>query len=425
MRIRIFLLLFLYVNANSIVAQTQELNTLVEYRMRGGLPNFFEKVQQGKQITIGYLGGSITEAANGWREQSLQKLHERYPAAAFTGINAGVGGTGSDLGVFRVQKDVIDHKPDLVFVEFAVNDAGLAPNIIHKTMEGIVRKIWRDNKHTDICFVYTVMEQMVDTLKIGRLWPSMLAMEQIAEHYRIPSVMFVKPIMDLYNSGQMVFMGKTEKMDDKLVFSPDRVHPYPSTGHRIYTEALMKFFETAEKNKGKLTHHLISPYTKDNWEDAMILPASVLKQSGKWNDLSNTNDEVAVKLKNRFPYLISSEEVGASIRMRFKGRSIGLYDVIGPGSGQFQVKVDQKDPIQIPRFDQYAARMWRSHYFFLPNELNQGIHDVAFSVSEVKVDKASILKGKSAIQGAITTDSPYAKNACYAGWVLLLGKPVK
>ncbi|MDH7463177.1 SGNH/GDSL hydrolase family protein [Chitinophagaceae bacterium 26-R-25] len=427
MRIRYLLLLFLCVCADFLYAQTPALNTQFEYRMRKGLPNFFEKIREGKQIKIGYLGGSITEAVGGWREQSLQKLQERYPAATFTGINAGVGGTGSDLGVFRVQKDVIDHEPDLVFVEFAVNDAGLPPKTIQKAMEGIVRKIWRFNKHTDICFVYTMMEQMVDTLKTGSLWPSMLAMEQIAEHYGIPSVMFAKPVMDLYNSGHLVFTGNAEKMDDKIVFSRDRVHPYPTTGHRIYTEALMKFFETAEKNAGRLTHHLSSPFTRDNWEDAVMLPASVLTQSGTWNNLSNTNDSVAVRLQNRFPYLISSDEVGASIQMQFKGRSIGLYDVVGPGCGQFQVKVDQHSPVLIPRFDKYAAK-WRSHYFFLPEEMNEGTHDVVFSVSEEKLDKSSIVKDAGKFQrGTNSADNldPYSKNACYAGWVLLLGKPVR
>lgn len=420
MRVRNLLLLFLCVYADHLYAQTTGLNTLVEYRMRSGLPNFFEKIQEGKQLKIGYLGGSITEAAGGWREQSLQKLQERYPTATFTGINAGVGGTGSDLGVFRVQKDVIDHKPDLVFVEFAVNDTGTPPKKIQKAMEGIVRKIWRFNKHTDICFVYTIMEQMVDTLKTGSLWPSMLAMEEIAEHYGIPSVMFAKPVMDLYKSGHLVFAGNTEKIDDKLVFSRDRVHPYPTTGHRIYTEALMKFFEKAEKNAGRLTHHLSHPFTADNWEDAVMLPASVLTQSGRWNNLSNTKDSVAVRLQNRFPYLISSDEGGASIQMRFKGRTIGLYDVVGPGCGQFQVKVDQQSPILIPRFDIYAVK-WRSHYFFLPEELNEGIHDVVFSVSEEKLDKSSILKGASTTQqgDSINNLEPYTRNACYAGWVLL------
>src|SRR5260221_612405 len=90
---------------------------------RTGLPNFFAKVHAGKPVTVAYFGGSIT-AANGWRPKTFAWLHERYPKVAFTEVNAAIGGTGSDLGAFRLGHDVLSHKPDLVFVEFAVNDGG-------------------------------------------------------------------------------------------------------------------------------------------------------------------------------------------------------------------------------------------------------------------------------------------------------------
>ena len=74
-----------------------------EVRARGGLPNFFLKAQTtGAEVKVGYLGGSIT-AQNGWRVQTLAHFKKAYPQATFAEINAAIGGTGSDLGVFRVQ----------------------------------------------------------------------------------------------------------------------------------------------------------------------------------------------------------------------------------------------------------------------------------------------------------------------------------
>lgn len=43
-------------------------------------------------------------------------------------IKAGVGGTPSELGMIRFERDVLrdgKEKPDLVVVEFAVNDEGM------------------------------------------------------------------------------------------------------------------------------------------------------------------------------------------------------------------------------------------------------------------------------------------------------------
>src|SRR5689334_16018215 len=93
---------------------------------RAGLPNFFAKLEAGAEVRIGYLGGSIT-AQEGWRPKTLAHFQKTYPKAKITQINAAIGGTGSDLGVFRVRQDVLEKKPDLLFVEFAVNDGGASP----------------------------------------------------------------------------------------------------------------------------------------------------------------------------------------------------------------------------------------------------------------------------------------------------------
>ena len=73
----------------------------VEHRTRAGLPRFFAKAKAGGEVRVAYLGGSIT-AAPGWRVKSLAWLQQRFPRASFIEINAAIGGTGSDLGAFRV-----------------------------------------------------------------------------------------------------------------------------------------------------------------------------------------------------------------------------------------------------------------------------------------------------------------------------------
>ncbi|MBS1606116.1 MAG: glycoside hydrolase family 3 C-terminal domain-containing protein, partial [Bacteroidetes bacterium] len=132
------------------------LSTARECRPRQGLPNFFGKLKSGRPVTIAYLGGSITNARGGYREQSLAWLKKYYPGSNISAINAGVGGTASDLANFRLRHQVLAFKPDLVFVEFAVNDQFTPPASIHATMEGIVRQIWRQDRYTDICFLYTM-----------------------------------------------------------------------------------------------------------------------------------------------------------------------------------------------------------------------------------------------------------------------------
>jgi lysophospholipase L1-like esterase len=66
-------------------------------------------------------------------------LRTLFPQLTVTEIVAGLPGTGSNLGACRLERDVLRHRPDLLFVEFAVNDTGSPPERIERSMEGIVR----------------------------------------------------------------------------------------------------------------------------------------------------------------------------------------------------------------------------------------------------------------------------------------------
>src|SRR6185369_8349535 len=111
-----------------------------------------------------------------------------WPNAKFAEINAAIGGTGSDLGVFRLGQDVLDKKPDLLFVEFAVNDGGAPPDQIRRCMEGIVRQTGRTLRDCDVCFVYTLTESLAKPMLEGTFPRAAATMEQIAARYGIHSL---------------------------------------------------------------------------------------------------------------------------------------------------------------------------------------------------------------------------------------------
>jgi acyl-CoA thioesterase-1 len=73
--------------------------------------------------TIITFGTSLT-AGGAWVGQ-LDAALEEYAPGKFTVINSGAGGMWSNWGVKNLEKRVIEKKPDLVFIEFAINDAFL------------------------------------------------------------------------------------------------------------------------------------------------------------------------------------------------------------------------------------------------------------------------------------------------------------
>jgi lysophospholipase L1-like esterase len=404
--------------AQLLKSQNDPLNIPEECRVRQGLPNFFKKLNEGDTVVIGYLGGSITAAGNGWRDQSVNWFQQQYPRATIKQINAGVGGTGSDLGVFRVQHDVLNNKPDLVFVEFAVNDGGLAPERIYQTMEGIVRQVWKQNKKTDICFVYTLSGNMVPVFQQGHLWPSMLAMEQVAQHYDIPSVTFGKSVVELVTNGSLIFQGKEQDYPGKLIFSADNVHPNSQTGHRLYTEALARSMKIIAATNHRFKHSIKKVFVKDNWEDAQMLSLQDITKEGSWTDVTATNDTIGQQFRQKFPQLYKSNQPGARLLLHFRGRIAGLYDVMGSGCGQYSVTIDGDEAKLYPRFDKYGT-YYRSGYFLLPS-LPNGEHTIEWKVADKVLDKMAILKQFNVSPG--DDMARYNENACYAGWLLVAGK---
>lgn len=93
------------------------------------LASVMAKASAGEDITIAYIGGSITDGSSAtpqekncyagltqvWWEYTFQDCNINY-------VNAGIGATDSYIGVHRATDDVISYNPDLVVVEFSVND---------------------------------------------------------------------------------------------------------------------------------------------------------------------------------------------------------------------------------------------------------------------------------------------------------------
>ncbi|HMH21139.1 MAG TPA: GDSL-type esterase/lipase family protein [Puia sp.] len=408
-------------------AQTDTLSSVQECRPRNGLPYFFGKIRHHRPILVAYLGGSITEAAQGYRFQSLDWLRRHYPGVTFSELAAGVGGTGSDLGAFRLGTQVLPRRPDLVFVEFAVNDARMDTALIHSSMEGIVRQILRHNPRTGICFLYTMTADMYPMLSAGRLPPAARAMEDIAEHYGIPSIDLCLPIVVLADKGQLVWKGKPEDFPGKTVFSPDNVHPWPSTGHRLYTEAIARSLERMDAigmgapqalrvypPPGTLPR----PYTPDNWETAHMISADRLTHTGSWDTVSVGDAATGRFMPMPFPRLWRSGAPGAALNFSFTGTMAGLYDLMGPGSGSYEVTVDGRPTGTYIRFDSYCTD-WRPQYF-LVSGLSPGRHTLRFTVSASVPDKRRILLDKSADLDA--HPDKYRSADGFAGWLLLDGK---
>lgn len=423
---RPFCLCGLLVLVFSLHAADESLAPAVECRERSGLPNFFGKLKGGGEVRVAYLGGSIT-AQEGWRPKTLNWFAEQFPSAKVKEINAAIGGTGSDLGAFRLRHDALAGQPDLLFVEFAVNDAGAPPQQIRECMEGIVRQTLKDNRMTDICFVYTIASGMLETLQAGHFPRSATAMEQVAAHYGIPSIHVGVEVARLEKAGRLVFKGdkpKTEHektaLGDKILFSPDAVHPYTDTGHELYLQAVVRSMAKIRDAGAAGPHELPFPLEPGNWEEAKMIPLSRAKLSAGWQKLDPEANPIAKRFSNRLPELWMADEAGEHLEFSFRGRTARIYDIVGPDCGQVTVTVDDEPAAIRPRFDAYCT-YHRLATLAVAGSLPETIHRVRVTTHPDQPDKARILSTRNE-----KMDDPkrFDGRAWYAGSLLLVGEIV-
>lgn len=112
----------------------------------GRLKRVMERASAGESITLVFLGGSITEGYSSTKPEYsyAARIHacwqQRFPKAEIVYVNAGIGATGSILGAARAERDVLSRRPDVVFVDFSVNDDN--NEYMQETYEGLIRRLW-------------------------------------------------------------------------------------------------------------------------------------------------------------------------------------------------------------------------------------------------------------------------------------------
>jgi len=193
----------------------------------------FKKLEEGKKVTICFLGGSITQGSLSSRPETCyayrvyEWLQKRFPKATIKYVNAGVGGTTSVFGAARVEMDVLSYDPDIVLVEFSVNDE--CNEYFMESYEGLVRKLLYSEKRPAVCGLFNFFYENGKTAE--RIH------SKITRYYGIPAASMHGAIYDDILSG---------KIPDIALLSPDGLHPN-DTGHDLLGRVVINLFEKLYK----------------------------------------------------------------------------------------------------------------------------------------------------------------------------------
>ncbi|MDR3709869.1 MAG: GDSL-type esterase/lipase family protein [Capsulimonadaceae bacterium] len=242
----------------------------------GRLGRVFARANAGQPIVVLFVGGSITEGAkatipaNRYVNRVGEWWKARFPKSQVTVVNAGIGATGSDYGCFRFQRDIAGKNPDVVFVDFAVNDSQSATS--QATYEGIIRQLLSLPKQPAVVSLFMMHQSGSNNQK---------AESEIGKYYGLPMLSYRDAIWPEIQSG-------IAKYED---YQADQVHPNDN-GH-AYVAALVAHYldsVTASANASSIITPLPAPLHSDLYQYASLYEARSIQpaKSDGWT-LSSEN----------------------------------------------------------------------------------------------------------------------------------------
>ncbi len=324
------------------------------------------KVLSSKKDTLNFcvLGGSITEGASAtevsdrYANRVFQYLKTANPNKEINFINKGIGATGSNIGVFRLRNDIINSNPDILIVEFAVNDT-FHTNVV-ETYEGIFRQMQLYKPECAIIALCTTYEDFKTAEDKHRT---------VANHYQVPMVSVRDIVKKRVEKGEM-------KWSD---YATDNCHP-TSLGHKMLADLVIDLIKNRNTKEELLTGSF-SKLVSDKYDHTTLLHANDLRPTIKKGWWSCNNWYFGERLEADYP--------GSVLEFDFVGNSLSLIYKKFPGDfGKIKITVDKKHETIL---DGHFEQAWGGYSVFqeIAPELSHEKHHVKIEILKDKHNKSN------------------------------------
>lgn len=335
-------------------------------------------------IVYGAIGGSITQGAAAdplsacYVSRFGEWLDHEHPAGCTT-INAGIGASNSLFGVFRARRDLLDHKPDIITIEYAVNDLGGGE--IERGYEALVRKCLAQDNSPAVILLFTMRRngenRQEEHMRIGM-------------YYNVPMLSYRDAVWPDIEEGR-------HSWED---LSPDEVHPN-NDGHGFIAEMLKRLAEEAKATEQESA--------------APSLPERLNPESEKFSDCRVVDADLMTVMSNRGwttgPHKggytgFQSKEPGAELTLTFRCRFASLgYKKYAGDFGRLEILLDDEEPVVL-----------EGYYERPPIQAWAGGHTVLHTL----VDSAESIEHKLRIR-LLTDKHPESRGHMFDIGYLLLG----
>ena len=307
----------------NLVTELMQTNGIMAEGNLSRLASVMRRARDGDAITIGIIGGSITQgsAATSPDKSYANLLHqwwvEAFPNTDVNYINAGIGATNSYLAVHRVDRDLLAGKPDVVVIEFSVNDSDTT--FFRNTYDDLVRKILKADNNPAVLLLFTTMENGTSA-QTQHLY--------VGFHYDLPRISYRQVVLNEIDEGRLAWKD----------ISPDNIHPN-NKGHAIIGELMWNFFNSVYLRMDNIddeTESIIKePLSSEAYANASIMDNKMIEpiQMGSFK-----KDNIFDRFNNN--WITDSGEESIVFEATAKNIGIMYYKTTNGTGGQYEVYVD-------------------------------------------------------------------------------------
>lgn len=194
------------------------------------LQTFIQRLHAGEELTITGLGDSLTQGwmvQKGFFERFIEQLRQEYSSATVRSHNVGVPGSTAQDAIDRLYQ-VDEQQPDLVIVQFGLNDCAVGIPVEHysRHLEVIANAL----NQKDMAVVL-VTSSPVNDVSLGRY---------VQDYYTAVADLGERLVLPVVRLDEYWFKHAGEYPEQALL-QWDGVHP-TDAGHALMARGLLAVF---------------------------------------------------------------------------------------------------------------------------------------------------------------------------------------
>ena len=339
---------------NSIDIQDKILNNEIK-------DNLYIKKRAGfkKPTKIAYLGGSVSAGKFPWHmglKEFLKTEEEK---------NFSIGGVGAFFSIFNLN-NILNYNPDVVFVDFTVNEICSKTYIILETFGRILSFLI--SRNIDCCLIHNYHISFQNNFNDKKTPNTILILEQLADQLNIPSINFAQYFGDLLRENKIKnenFLSDSCHLNQEAKSYISFLYESQNIKNLIKKEEFDKQSFLMDYKDIHISYHHPNALCETNKTDNIDpRPGLLIKKFLESKDFKI----------NAYIWQENQE-----FTLEFYGRWLFIHDLMGPHCGKIFIRINNNTEFSVSRFDSYCSEHFRHHFVAIDcNENNH--HKVSFKL---------------------------------------------